>query len=509
MRPAWTVPLLMLLVTAGGPWAVAPTTPAMQSAAAVSTSVMAISAGDNNTCAIKTDQTLACWGLNDFGQSTPPAGAFLAVSMSSSYGCAIAADDTIACWGIHTGVDVWAPPAGAFTAVSAGERSACALTTSKTLACWGDNTYGQLDAPSGTFTAVSVGRAHTCAIRIAGGELACWGYDYSGQASPPAGAYVAVAAGFYHACAIGADGALVCWGDDHYGQASPPPGSFTALAAGGLYNCALSTDSSLACWGSNQVGQANPPAGAFQSISAGAAHACATRIDGTFACWGNDQFGEVTPRPTASRATLPTWLSTGAVPLRWSARPALAPVTSYDVRYRRARWNGGFGSLVTWLSATAVKSATFSAWKGYTYCFSVRAHDADGRISLWTSETCTAIPVDDRSLTRSGSWIAGTGTAYYRSTYLRSSSYGARLSRTGVVAKRIALLATLCATCGSVKVYWGSTLLKTISLYSSTTLNRKLITVATFTSARSGTLSIKISSTRKKVIVDGVAIRRN
>jgi hypothetical protein len=77
------------------------------------------------------------------------------------------------------------------------------------------------------------------------------------------------------------------------------------------------------------------------------------------------------------------------------------------------------------------------------------------------------------------------------------------------VARRIALLATTCSTCGTVKVYWGSTLLKSIGLHSATTVNRQLISVATFTSARSGTLTIKVSSSGKKVIVDGVAIQRN
>ena len=59
------------------------------------------------------------------------------------------------------------------------------------------------------------------------------------------------------------------------------------------------------------------------------------------------------------------------------------------------------------------------------------------------------------------------------------------------------------------RVYWGSTLLRTISLKSTTTVNRKLITVTTFTSARMGTLTIKVYSSGKRVIIDGVAIRRN
>jgi hypothetical protein len=141
--------------------------------------------------------------------------------------------------------------------------------------------------------------------------------------------------------------------------------------------------------------------------------------------------------------------------------------------------------------------------------FSARARDVSGWLSTWTADTCTAIPLDDRSLGRSSGWTAGTGSAYYRSTYLRSSAYGAKLTRTGVVARRIALVATTCPTCGMVRVYWGSTLLRTISLASATTVNRKLITVTTFADTRTGTLSIRVYSSGKKVIVDGVAIRRS
>ena len=65
------------------------------------------------------------------------------------------------------------------------------------------------------------------------------------------------------------------------------------------------------------------------------------------------------------------------------------------------------------------------------------ARDALGTVSAWTAETCTAVPLDDRSLSRLGSWTAGTGSAYFRSTYLRSYGYGAKLVRTGVVAHSI------------------------------------------------------------------------
>jgi hypothetical protein len=63
-------------------------------------------------------------------------------------------------------------------------------------------------------------------------------------------------------------------------------------------------------------------------------------------------------------------------------------------------------------------------------------------------------------------------------------------------------------TCGSIRVYWGSTLLKTISLKSAKTVNKKLITVVAWPAPKTGTLTIKVASSGKKVIIDGVAIRR-
>ena len=213
--------------------------------------------------------------------------------------------------------------------------------------------------------------------------------------------------------------------------------------------------------------------------------------------------------PTAKVAVLPATVLATSTAVTWSGIAAMHPIAAYDVRYRRAAWNGGFGAYGPWLTGTTDTSGALTVLAGSTYCVSARAHDDAGLTSGWTAETCTAVPLDDRALSRSRGWTAGAGTNYYAGTYLRTTTLGAKLTRTGVVAKQIALVATTCSTCGSVKVYWGSTLLKTVKLYSKTTVNKKLITVASFTSARSGTLSIRVSSSGKKVLIDGVAIRRN
>ena len=281
---------------------------------------------------------------------------------------------------------------------------------------------------------------------------------------PATGTFKAVSAGLVQTCGVNSDDSLARrGGDDLGGRSNPPAGPFAAVAAGGYHTCGIRTDGTLACWGADWNGQAVPPAGSFATLSAGGWHNCATKTDGTLACWGEDGWGKTSTRPTAAIAAQPLYLATASVALGWSATPGIAPVTSFDVRVRRAPWNGGFGSTSDWLSGTTANTATFNGSPGSTYCFSVLARDAADILSAWTTETCTAIPLDDRSLARAGAWAAGTGSPYYRSTYVRSSSYGARLTRTGVVAKRIALLATTCRTCGTVKVYWGSTLLKTVS----------------------------------------------
>jgi hypothetical protein len=213
----------------------------------------------------------------------------------------------------------------------------------------------------------------------------------------------------------------------------------------------------------------------------------------------------VTP-PTASVTAQPAWRASLSVPLAWNGGNGAA---NYDVRYRKAAYNGAFGSPVTYKSATTAKSATFAGAVGTTYCFSVRSRAASGAVSAWTSETCTAVPLDERSMTKSGTWTAGTGSAYFKSTYLRSTAKGAKLVRTAAQAKRIAIVATTCSTCGKVSVYWGSTLLKTVSLVSTTTRNKRLITIAAFPEVRSGTITLKVYTSGKKVLIDGLVISKN
>jgi alpha-tubulin suppressor-like RCC1 family protein len=57
--------------------------------------------GPSHACALRTDGTLACWGDNTQGQSTPPAGTFVAVDVGDAHTCAIRTDGSLACFGAN------------------------------------------------------------------------------------------------------------------------------------------------------------------------------------------------------------------------------------------------------------------------------------------------------------------------------------------------------------------------------------------------------------------------
>jgi hypothetical protein len=217
-----------------------------------------LAAGEYHTCALKTDGSLACWGRDNYGQSTPPAGTD-------------------------------------YAQVAAGLYHTCAVKTDGSLACWGYNNYGQSTPPAGTdYAQLAAGRYHNCALKT-DGSLACWGLDNYGQSTPPAGTdYAQLAAGYHHTCAVKTDGSLACWGRDSYGQSTPPAGTDYAQVAAGLYHtCAVKTDGSLACWGYNNYGQSTPPAGTdYAQVAAGFYHTCAVKTDGSLACWGYDNYGQ-------------------------------------------------------------------------------------------------------------------------------------------------------------------------------------------------------------------------
>ncbi|WP_420431174.1 hypothetical protein [Candidatus Poriferisocius sp.] len=64
------------------------------------------------------------------------------------HNCAIATDDTITCWGSNNYGQTNAPP-DEYKQITAASRHSCAIATNNTITCWGDNEDGQTEAPAG------------------------------------------------------------------------------------------------------------------------------------------------------------------------------------------------------------------------------------------------------------------------------------------------------------------------------------------------------------------------
>lgn len=158
----------------------------------VATNVLQVSTGSHfHSCAVDTAQNVKCWGFNRYaalgsGSATGPqtcgsyscsqsaltvAGVNTAtmVSAGSAFSCALLSDQTVKCWGINdygelgngqsNGPNTCGFNKCSFTpstvvglvgasAIAAGNNFACALTTSQNVICWGE--IGSYKLPSPT-----------------------------------------------------------------------------------------------------------------------------------------------------------------------------------------------------------------------------------------------------------------------------------------------------------------------------------------------------------------------
>ena len=100
-------------------------------------------------CAIRTDQTIACWdmGPESLGRHSPEP------------------EDLV-----YRPLDV---PAGQYTALPTSGYRPCAIRTDGNIVCWEFDPYRQLDAPAGQYTAIDADGSEHCAVRT-DGNVRCW-----------------------------------------------------------------------------------------------------------------------------------------------------------------------------------------------------------------------------------------------------------------------------------------------------------------------------------------------
>jgi alpha-tubulin suppressor-like RCC1 family protein len=280
--------------------------------------LVAVSAGDLQSCGLQADGSAWCWGgdqADQLGDSTetnssapvPTKGGLHFATLSTGYAhnCGLTATSVAYCWGDNTsgelgdGTTMHRPEPVAvsgglhFSSISAGQDHSCGLTAAGAAWCWGSNSSGQLGngsnsdaatpvAVSGgiTFATISAGYQNSCGVATNGAAY-CWGDNTRGQigngtmnasATPvpvtSGTSFVSISSGYQHSCGVTAAGAAFCWGSNDEGQlgtgdtqsqALPVPVmggiTFATVGAGGLYSCGLATSGSAYCWGDNIWGE--------------------------------------------------------------------------------------------------------------------------------------------------------------------------------------------------------------------------------------------------------------
>jgi hypothetical protein len=220
--------------------------------------------------------------------------------------------------------------------------------------------------------------------------------------------------------------------------------------------------------------------------------------------------GSAPPSVTLTTPSKP-FSAASSTKLSWTGTAGGAVITHFRVQEKKAAWNGNFGSWATpsaWSNLSAATThVTAGLSVGMDSCFRVEAFDSAGH-SAFSSQRCTAMPLDDKSLTASSGWSRVSATGYYRGTYSSNMHLNAMLTRTGAEFDRVALIATECPTCGKVGIYSGSTQLSTVDLHAATTKHQALVTL-TKVSQRTATLTIKVLTSGKTIQIDGLGVSRS
>ncbi len=282
---------------------------------------VAITAGNDNTCALLDNATVKCWGSNgngelglgdvnnrgdgpgEMGDNLPTvnlgtgrtAAAIIADYVTT---CAILDNGSVKCWGLNNmgqlgqgdttqrgdgpnemGDNLPAINLGTgrtALSVSVSTRVACARLDNSTVKCWGENNFGQLGL--GTIDNRGDGPNemgdNLPAINLGAGRSA----------------FAVIAGGNGHNCALLDNGQIKCWGINAAGQL----GLGDTASRGDNPGEMGDNLSSLSFSGARAV-----------SITVGQDHSCAILAGGRVTCWGRNNLGQLGLGDNVDRGNAP------------------------------------------------------------------------------------------------------------------------------------------------------------------------------------------------------------
>jgi hypothetical protein len=183
-------------------------------------------------------------------------------------------------------------------------------------------------------------------------------------------------------------------------------------------------------------------------------------------------------------------------------------VVGYRFRVRKAAWNGTFGGYALLGAESPTGRMTAGLATGFTYCFSSQARDGFKNLGAWSTERCTARPLDDRALRRSSGWTTSSSRALYGNSSSVATRQGATMTLSGLRGGHLAVLATRCVGCGSLDVLVGNVKVATISLAARGTSYQALVALPP-RALRASTIVLRVSSSGKRVEIDGLGVFAN
>lgn len=321
-----------------------------------------ITAGEGHTCAITPADGLRCWGWNDSGQlgdgtfedsSTPVyvedviASGIIDLTAGIKHTCALFSDSTVQCWGMNdsgqlgnnstanSNVPVTvAGLQGEIVAINAGAEFTCAQNDAGEVFCWGDNSTGQLNDGTTTNRLVAVktdpNRVGTVVMHDAGlkelqgvtpdGAANYWNSEplIPVTGLPEEENEILTADRWTDGgCSTTVDREVTCWGAITPGAVTGADLDRHLLDSGMGHACTLVQGVGMVCWGSNSRGQLGvgtqddaeeyvvvKDIESVVDLATGMDHSCAIINDELIKCWGNNEFGQL-GNGTIEDTTLP------------------------------------------------------------------------------------------------------------------------------------------------------------------------------------------------------------